>query len=507
MSQDSPPTDTTLRGSTTDHLPPMSAAKMLAHANAMAQRGRPQDAISLYRKLLVENPEFVPAHANLAQILNAAHRFAEAEPHFMRALAALPGEMPLLVGLAFALQNQSREGEAQSYYRQALAIQPDCVGAMLGLGICLRSESRLDEARECFEQALRTDPGCVDAYYFLATFKHIRAGDQWLAGCEALQPRVAAMPVKQQARYWFALGRMREGAARYDDAFAAYVAGNRARASTMTLDESAEDARLRRTREVFDARRLSNAPPKPATTARVPVFIVGMPRSGTSLVEQILASHPEVHGAGEIRDLREVFSESLGPEEGWPEAFAELSPEAWRELGVAYLDRVWRRAPQATRVVNKMTLNYRYLGAIRMMLPQARIVHTLRDPMDVCLSCYTILFDGGNLPYSYDLQSLGRYYLRYARLMQHWRETLPDGMLEVRYEELVTDLEAQVRRLLDHLGLSWDPRCLDFHRNARVVATASRAQVRRPVYRSSIGRWKHFDAHLGPLRELVEPWR
>ncbi len=507
MSQDPSPTDAASRGRAADCMQAAPAARALADANSLAQRGRPQAAVPLYRKLLAENPGFVAAHANLAQVLNAARRFAEAEPHYRRALSELPREVPLLVGLAFALQNQSREGEAQPYYRRALAIQPDCVGAMLGLGICLRSESRLDEARECFEQALRTDPGCVDAYYFLATFKRIRAGDQWLAACEALQSRVAAMPVKQQARYWFALGRMREGAARYDDAFAAYVAGNRARASTMTLDESAEDARLRRTREVFDARRLSNAPPKPAAAARVPVFIVGMPRSGTSLVEQILAGHPEVHGAGEIHDLREVFDERFGPEQGWPEAFAELSPEAWRELGEAYLERVWRRAPTVTRVVNKMTLNYRYLGAIRMMLPQARIVHTLRDPMDVCLSCYTILFDGGNLPYSYDLQSLGRYYVRYARLMQHWRETLPDGMLEVRYEELVADLETQVRRLLDHLDLTWDARCLDFHRNQRVVATASRAQVRRPIYSSSIGRWKRFEAHLEPLRELVEPWR
>ena len=507
MPQDLPPTDTTLRSHATDRMPAVPAAKMLADANALTQRGRSQDAVSLYRKLLAENPGFVAAHANLAQVLNAARRFAEAEPHFLRALAALPREVPLLVGLAFALQNQSREGEAQPYYRRALAIQPDCIGAMLGLGVCLRAESRLDEAQECFEQALRSNPGCVDAYYFLATFKHIRAGGQWLAGCEALQARVAAMPVKQQARYWFALGRMREGAARYDDAFAAYVAGNRARASTMALDESADDVRLQRTREVFDARRLSGAPPRPVAATRVPVFVVGMPRSGTSLIEQVMAGHPDVCGAGEIHDLREVFGERLGPEEGWPEAFAKLVPEAWRELGEAYLERVWRRAPQATHVVNKMTLNYRHLGAIRMMLPQARIVHTLRDPMDACLSCYTILFDGGNLPYSYDLRSLGRYYARYARLMQHWRETLPDGILEVRYEELVADLETQVRRLLDHLGLTWDARCLDFYRNTRVVATASRAQVRRPLYSSSIGRWKHFESHLGPLRELVEPWR
>jgi hypothetical protein len=258
---------------------------------------------------------------------------------------------------------------------------------------------------------------------------------------------------------------------------------------------------------MFDVQRLSTAPPRPATAPRIPVFVVGMPRSGTSLIEQILAGHPDVHAAGEIRDLREVLVGRLGAEPDWPDAIARLAPEAWHELGEAYLERVWRQAPRASHVVDKMTLNYRYLGAIRMMLPQARIVHAVRDPMDACFSCYTILFDGDNVPYSYDLRSLGRQYVRYARQMQHWRDALPDGMLEVRYEALVADLETQVRRMLDHLGLDWDARCLDFHRNARVVATASRAQVRRPVYASSVGRWKRFEAHLGPLLEQLGPWR
>jgi hypothetical protein len=239
----------------------------------------------------------------------------------------------------------------------------------------------------------------------------------------------------------------------------------------------------------------------------VPVFVVGMPRSGTSLIEQILASHPAVHGAGEIPDLRDVLVTKLGEPHGWPEQASRLSRDALREMGDAYVERVFRRAPHATHVVNKTTLNYRHVGLIRMLLPQACIVHAVRDPMDSCFSCFSHLFNGDNLPYSYDLQTLGRYYVRYAKLMQHWRAVVPDAVFDVRYEELVRDTEGQVRRMLDHLGLEWNAACLDFHRNRRVVETASRAQVTQPIYRNSVARWQRFEKHLRPLMELVAPWR
>lgn len=483
-----------------------AATRWFASANALARQGRADAAVRTYRTLLAAHPEFTAAHANLALVLSALSRFAEAEPHFRHALTATPDEVPLLIGLAYAMQRQSRWREAQLHFQRALVLQPDCVEAMLGLGVCLRSASRLEEACEWFGQAARVDPACVDAYYLASTLKRIQIGDPLLERCEALLPQVPAMPPKRRARYWFALGRMREDVARHDDAFAAYAAGNRARASRFVLDESGEDARLQRTCATFDAKRLAAAPLRPVAAARTPVFIVGMPRAGTSLIEQILASHPDVHGAGEIQDLQKVLTAQFGDETAWPEALANPSPSVWRKLGDAYVESVWRHAPKARCVVNKTPANYRYLGAIRMMLPEARIIHAVRDPLDTCLSCYTHLFEGDSLPFSYDLGSLARYYMRYAKLMRHWREVLPDPVLDMRYEDLVTDTEIQVRRMLDRLGLTWDARCLEFHRNPRVVATASRAEVRRPVYRDSIGRWKRFEAHLGPLREQLESW-
>lgn len=486
----------------------LNAEHAFKAANALARGGQVWQAIRMYRELLSVRPDFVEAHANLAFVLNAMHRFSEAEPHFRRVLEARPDEVPVLMGLARALHREGRWEDAEQHYRHALTLQPRQVEALLGVGVCLRSRSRLDEACDCFERAARVDPDCVDAYYLMSTLRHSGVDDSLLAQCEALQGRVAGLPPLKQARYRFALGRMREDAGRYDEAFAAYQSGNRIRARLFVLDESGEDESFRRTREVFDERMLSRPATLGVSSDRVPVFIVGMPRSGTSLIEQIVATHPDVHGAGEIPDLWDVVRERIGNADAWPEAALEFPPESWRKLGEAYLDRIWRRAPDATHIVNKMPLNCRHVGMIRMMLPRARIIHAARDPMDSCLSCYTRLFDGDNLAYTYDLASLGRYYVRYAKLMQHWHALLPaDAILDVHYEDLVTDTERAARALLEYLGLAWDPCCLDFHRNTRVVATASRAQVRRPVYRSSVGRWKHFEAHLGPLLDLVGPWR
>ncbi len=481
----------------------------LGLADAAVQAHRPDVAARAYQALLDAHPDsdFPAVHAKLGFVLLGLRRHAEAAPHFARALETHPDDVPVRVGLAYALQRQSSWLAAEDHYRRALVLQPGHAQAMLGMGTCLRQRGHPEDACIWFERALQADPACMDAYHLLSTLRRFAEDDPVLAQCEAQQPRVALLPPIKQARYWFALGKMREDAARFDEAFSAYAAGNRARAGLFALDESGADAWLGRTCAAFDATLLAVHPRRPSTDGRVPVFVVGMPRSGTSLIEQILASHPDVHGAGEIPDLRDVLVAKAGDPNGWPEQANRLSREALREMGDAYVERVFRRAPQATHVVNKTTLNYRHVGLIRMLLPQARIIHAVRDPMDSCFSCFSHLFNGDNLPYCYDLQTLGRYYVRYARLMQHWRAVVPDAALDVRYEDVVRDTEGQVRRMLDYLGLEWNAACLDFHRNRRIVETASRVQVRQPIYQDSVARWRHFEAHLQPLMELVAPWR
>jgi tetratricopeptide (TPR) repeat protein len=491
------------------HVATPGVAQQLRLADAAVQAHRPDAAVRICQALLDAHPgsDFPAVHAKLGFVLLGLHKYAEAAPHFVQALEKHSDDGAVRVGLAYALQRQSDWPAAEDQYRRALVLQPGNVQAMLGMGTCLRSRGRLEDACAWYERALQADPGCMDAYHLLSTIRRFAEDDPLLAQCETQQPRVAALPPIKQARYWFALGKMREDARRFDEAFVAYAAGNRARAGLFVLDESDADAWLERTCAAFDARLLAAHPRRSSEDARVPVFVVGMPRSGTSLIEQILASHPNVHGAGEIPDLRDVLVAKLGAPPGWPEQAGRLSAAALRDMGDAYLERVFRRAPQATHVVNKTTLNYRHVGLIRMLLPQARIIHAARDPMASCFSCFTHLFDGDNLPYSYDLQTLGRYYVRYAKLMQHWRAVVPDAVLDVRYEELVRDTEGEVRRMLDYLGLEWNAACLDFHRNRRVVETASRAQVTQPIYQGSIARWRHFEAHLQPLMDLVAPWR
>lgn len=486
---------------------PPDAQRQFGLADAAARARQLPAAARAFRILLDRYPDFPGAHGNLAFVLLDLKAYAEAAKHFIAALAIEPDAARFLVGLGYCRQRQGDWEAAGDHYTRALALEPGQIQALLGLGTCARQQGRLDAAADWFRRALAADPLCVDAYHLLSPLQHFAADDPVLAQCEAVQARVATLPPVKRARYWFALGKLREDVARYDAAFTAYANGNQTRAALFALDESSADAWLQQTREAFTAELLARCPAPAATGTRIPVFVVGMPRSGTSLIEQILDSHPQVHGAGEIPDLGTVLTPRAGAPPAWPQTVPRLAADELRALGAAYLDRVFGRFPGATHVVNKTTLNYRHVGVIRMLLPQARIIHAMRDPMDSCFSCFTHLFDGDNLPYTYDLGTLGRYYIRYATLMRHWAEVLPGAVLDVRYEDLVADTETQVRRMLDYVGLPWDPQCLDFHRNQRVVETASRAQVTRPIYRSSVARWRHFEAHLQPLLELVAAYR
>jgi hypothetical protein len=276
----------------------------------------------------------------------------------------------------------------------------------------------------------------------------------------------------------------------------------------MNYDEAAILGVLERTRSAF-AGEMMRSHSGQGDPSDVPVFILGMPRSGTTLVEQILASHPKVFGAGEIPDFHHAvagFGGAVTEALHSPEAAARISREQWRELGASYVGRIKAMAPAAERITNKVPENFRFVGLIHLALPKARIIHTRRDPVDTCLSCFSTLF-AEDLPYTYDLAELGRYYRAYEALMAHWRSlSPPEVMLEVRYEEIVADLEGQARRILDHCGLEWDARCLAFHETVRPVHTASVTQVRQPIYKNAVQRWRRYERFLGPLlAELRTP--
>jgi hypothetical protein len=234
-----------------------------------------------------------------------------------------------------------------------------------------------------------------------------------------------------------------------------------------------------------------------------PIFVLGMPRSGTTLTEQIIASHPDVYGAGELHYLLEISQRAVAGA-AFPSNLRQLDRELLTAWGQEYLSALKRHAPEAARITDKMPQNFQMLGLIHLMLPNAKIIHVKRNPVDTCLSCFTMHFAAKSVKYSYDLTELAHFYVGYAELMEHWRNVLPENaFLEVQYEDVIQDVEGQARRLIDYCGLEWDNACIAFHENKRVVRTASVAQVRKPVYKSSVERWRRYEKHLGPLLDAL----
>ena len=318
---------------------------------------------------------------------------------------------------------------------------------------------------------------------------------------ESLAADSGRLPPEKMVYIHFALGKALEDVGDYRRAFEHFRQGNALKRHATRFDEAASCRDFTQIAETFDAdvlRRLFGlGDPSPT-----PIFVVGMPRSGSTLVEQILASHPQVHAAGELDSLsRVVHAASTAGSAPAPAAEPSnaLAAEPLRQVGQAYLASLPAVADGKTRIVDKAPGNFFHVGLIHLALPNARIIHTTRSPLDTCVSCFTRLFSDGQ-DYSYDLAELGRYYCRYEKLMAHWRSILPPGaMLDVEYEKVVDDLEGQARRLVEFCGLAWDAACLNFHQTNRPVATASSVQVRRPLYRTSLDRWRRYEAWLEPL--------
>ena len=332
-------------------------------------------------------------------------------------------------------------------------------------------------------------------------------GDPHLGAMKDLARDAPSLPPDEQIFLHFALARAFADVGDHARSFRHLLDGNGLKRKGTAYDEAASIGILERTRAAFTSP-LMRANEGVGDPSRAPLFIVGMPRSGTTLVEQILASHSEVFGAGEITDF-DIAVAGLGGVAGGathsPETVARMSGDQFRRLGASYVARLTRLAPAAARVTNKTPGNFSLVGLIHLALPNARFIHISREPADTCVSCFSSLFVG-DLPYAYDLGELGRYYTAYERLMAHWRDALPKGvMLDVRYEDLVGDLEGQARRIIGHCGLAWDARCLDFHQNPRQVRTASAAQVREPIHGGSIGRWRRYRAFLAPLLAELGP--
>jgi tetratricopeptide (TPR) repeat protein len=469
--------------------------------NLLARLKRHQEAVAQYRKAIRLKPEFFEAHNNLGNVL-AASEPADAIAHFRKALDINPDYADALINLGNVLGGLERYEEAISCYRQALVIEPASAGTYYCLGNALITLGRIDQGREALETAIELAPDHPEFYRSLGECKRFTADDPHLAAMEALAKNMDALAEDQRIVLHFGLSKAYSDLDRHQSAFRHLREANGLRRRQVDYDEAATLALHQRVIEVFDPEFIRSKA-APGDSSAVPIFILGMPRSGTTLIEQVLASHPSVHGAGEILALHHAVhhrgNTDETPSHGFPEALTTVPPEQFRAIGDRYLSEIATLAPEAGRIVDKALGNFVFAGLIHMTLPNARIIHARRDPIDTCVSCYSKLF-AAELLYTYDLAELGRYYRSYQTLMEHWRTVLPQGaMLEMQYEELVSDFEAQARRIVRYCGLDWDDRCLAFHQTERPVRTASATQVRQPIYQASVGRWRPYEAMLQPL--------
>ena len=468
----------------------------VAHKNLglmLAALGRLGEAVAAHRQALALEPRDVDALNNLGKVLLDLNQIEASAAVYRRALELDANSAPAHVGLAGGHRIRGRHAEAESSCRDALAADPRSIEGMTLLGELRADRGQFVEALELFERALTVDPLFCSAINGIAMHRKMARGDtQWLARAQAAVAR--RPPLAHEIILQFALGKYHDDVGDYDSAFGHYRIANEL---TKRYGSGYERGKLSRLVDrVIASHDSAAAAREPSSEDERPIFIIGMPRSGTSLVEQILASHPDVYGAGEVIFWEEAYAARRG-------ADSQATPGLLRALARAYLDRVGAAAGNALRFVDKMPRNFLYAGLIRTVFPRARIIHMRRHPIDTCLSIYFQNFF--NLDsYSNDLENLAHYYGEYLRAMSHWRSVLPDtALLEIPYEALVADPEAWTRRLLDFVGLSWDARCLDFHRTERVVITASKWQVRQKIYTGSAGRWLRYRQHLAPLLHLA----
>jgi tetratricopeptide (TPR) repeat protein len=531
--------------------------------NTCMRLGRPEDAKRYWRQALALNPDYAQPHSNLAHLLSElgeydlasehAHRAIDLNPTLaeayvnlagisiarqrpdegLRWLNTLLGFAPThsggLIAQAQLLQSRGRLEEALAAAGRALAAAPQNAEAHNAKGAVLQAMGRTEEAltafgraaalpgiaaeqasvnrtllymeqgaqiqtQAAFEQAIAQFPNSPTILYNYADFKTFERNDPIIARMEDLLEGARQPSIASRMMLHFALGKIYLDIGDSDRAFLHLGRGNKLKRNSFIYTAETATRLMQDIETTFSAALLEKLGGQGASSSK-PIFVLGMPRSGTTLVEQILATHTEIFGAGELRHVQLLVDDLFG----FPGLARLLQPAQLRRLGEAYLSRIGSLAPNAKHVVDKLPFNFAYAGLIRLILPDARIIHVRRNAVDTCLSCYSKLFTGEQ-KFAYDQTELGTFYRDYERLATHWRKILPaTHYLEVAYESLVEDTERQARRMLDFLGLEWDPACLKFHLTQRAIRTASINQVRQPIHNRSAGRWRPYEQHLKPL--------
>jgi tetratricopeptide (TPR) repeat protein len=478
---------------------PSHAGALCGLAAVSLAADKPHDAERLLRHALRQSAHLPLAQRGLGQVLVALGRLEEAEA-CARSLLRIEPENPqtwiTLGGVATRLMRQEQALEA---YEQAALITPREVRLRLSIGHVHKTLGHRQDSEAAYKTALAMHPGLGEAYWSLADLKNYMFSDAEVAAMQALLG--GDRDRADEAQLNFALGRAFEQRGEYNRAFGFYVHGNELRRADQPFDIDGFEARTVRICQFFDrayfAAHSGGGDPDPS-----PIFIVGLPRSGSTLIEQILSSHSRVEGTMELPNIIHMvheFEDTYSDRDGYPEALASAHPATLRALGARYIEETAPLRHGREHFTDKLPNNFNHIGLIQSILPNATIIDARRHPMDSCFSTFKQYFAEGQT-FSYDLIELGRYYRSYIELMDHWDAVLPGKVLHVQYEELVRDPEATIRRLLTHAGLPFEPACINFHQTKRSVRTASAEQVRQPLYTSGVGYWRNFERELEPLR-------
>jgi len=457
-------------------------------------------AIPLYEQALTLLPDNALVHKNLGSSLHKVGQWHKAIECFEQALSLHPDYIDARIELALVLRQLGRAEEALVQLEQAIDLKPDDADAHISLADTLRDLGQAELAIERLEQFLSAKPSCGALYHHISMIKP----KQTLIPVVEKLIRDPGLPNRDAIYCHFALGNLFKGSKSFDQAFSHFLKANTLHRETISYDPKENTLLIDRFIKVY-SKRFFQAKHGWGSASQLPVFILGMHRSGTTLVEQILSSHPQVHGAGELGAIHAVevsIALQLKYANPYPECMSIFDRTMAEEYSARYLQELALHCTTAKRITDKLPGNFLEIGLIKTLFPDARIIHCQRNPLDTCISLFFHYFQ--NHKHSFELTELGQYYLDYQRIMAHWQNLFPGEILNVQYEELVMDQERVSKQLIDYLGLEWDEKCLDFHTNERTVMTPSNIQVRQPIYKNSMNRWKPYEKHLQPLIEVLQ---
>jgi tetratricopeptide (TPR) repeat protein len=486
---------------------PTDVSSIRVLADIGTKVGQFTDAGHLLQRCLELAPDFHTARRSYASVLMRLQKPEAALLEAEKLLKVEPNNPSYLILKASILVRIGDHEDALKIYEKVLKDYPNQARAQMSYGHTLKTVGRLDESIEAYRKCIHQSPEVGEAYWSLANLKTFRFSDEDIGNMRK-QVTAEGGDASDQSHLGFALGKALEDRGEFDESFKFYRRGNSIRRiehkhnPKINVFESVRQVRVLG-KDFFERRNDWGC------QAPDPIFIVGLPRAGSTLLEQILASHSQVEGTSELPDIISI-SRKLGeksrknPSGKYPECLAGMTAEQFRELGESYLKTTRIQRSDTPFFIDKMPNNFRHIGLIHLILPNAKIIDARRHPMGGCFSGYKQLFANGQT-FTYGLEDIGKYYRDYVRLMDHWDAVLPGRVHRVLYEEMVADTDTQIRALLDYCGLNFEEQCLRFYETERAIRTPSSEQVRKPIYKDGLEQWRHFESHLGPLKEALGP--